>query len=291
MSFGTLHAPDDPASPDPSPGMSSDLSSGKGKGAAVGASLVEIFTSAQGEGPEVGRTTVFVRFGGCDLRCRWCDSPKTWRPVPGWRIETAPGSEVFEARTNPADCTELVEEIDALAPTASTWISLTGGEPLLQPEAIEAVVRGLAERGRRIYLETHGLHAHVLERFVERIDLVSMDWKLASDVRPGPGVEAPPGDDFHDAHEAFLRVARRARQVYVKVVVTPSTRDEELDAMFDRIARVSATIPLVIQPVTPTGGVSARPSSGQLLAWLARAESRLTDVRLIPQTHPIYGAL
>ncbi len=257
----------------------------------VGASLVEVFTSAQGEGPEVGRTTVFVRFGGCDLRCRWCDSPHTWRPVADWRIETAPGSAVFEGRTNPVDCGELVDVIDALAPSPATWISLTGGEPLLQPEAIEAVARGLASRGRRIYLETHGLHGSVLSRFVELIDLVSMDWKLASDVRPGPGVEAPPGEDFHDAHEAFLRVATRARQVYVKTVLTPSTRDEELEAMFDRIARVSSGIPLVLQPVTPMGGIKAIPDSKQLLAWLARAEARLADVRLIPQTHPIYGAL
>jgi 7-carboxy-7-deazaguanine synthase len=257
----------------------------------IGASLVEVFTSAQGEGPEVGRTTVFVRFGGCDLRCRWCDSPQTWRPVPGWRIETAPGSEVFEDRPNPADCAELVEEIDSLAPTATSWISLTGGEPLLQPEAVEAVARGLAARGRRIYLETHGLHAEALARVVEVIDLVSMDWKLASDVRPGPGISAPEGEDFHDAHEAFLRVATRAKQVYVKVVLTPSTRDDELDAMLDRIERVSPGIPLVLQPVTPTGGVDAMPDSGRLLKWLAHAESRLTDVRLIPQTHPIYGVL
>jgi len=263
----------------------------EGRERGVGASLVEVFTSAQGEGPEVGRTTVFVRFGGCDLRCRWCDSPQTWRPVAGWRIETAPGSGLFEERTNPVDCVDLVEAIDAIAPTPSTWISLTGGEPLLQAEAIEAVVQGLAARGRRIYLETHGLHAEVLSRFVDVIDLVSMDWKLASDVRPGPGVAAPEGDDFHDAHEAFLRVATRAKQVYVKVVLTPSTRDEELDAMLDRIERVSSEIPLVLQPVTPTGGIDAMPGAGQLLAWLARAEARLADVRLIPQTHPIYGVL
>ena len=48
---------------------------------------------------------------------------------------------------------------------------------------------------------------------------------------------------------------------------------------------------LVLQPVTPTAGVESMPESRQLLAWLARAESRLTDVRLIPQTHPIYGVL
>ena len=121
-----------------------------------------------------------------------------------------------------------------------------------------------------------------------------MDWKLASDVRPGPGVSWPDGQDFHDAHERFLRVAVEGARAYVKAVVTPSTRDDELDAMLDRIERVVGDgyeVPLVLQPVTPTGGVDARPTPGRLLDWLRRAELRLGDVRLIPQTHPIYGVL
>ncbi|MEM9175846.1 MAG: 7-carboxy-7-deazaguanine synthase QueE [Myxococcota bacterium] len=255
------------------------------------ASLVEVFSSAQGEGPEVGRTTVFVRFGGCDLRCRWCDSPGTWRPVDEARFETAPGSESFESLANPVDVDALADRIDAFAPTPRTWISLTGGEPLLQVDAIERLARRLSARGRRIYLESHGLHADALARCVDAIDLVSMDWKLASDVRPGPGIAWPEGLDFHDAHEAFLRVALGAGSVYVKVVLTPSTRDDELDAMLERIASVSTEVPLVLQPVTPTGGVHAMPGSDRLLACLARAETVLEDVRLIPQTHPIYGAL
>ena len=100
-----------------------------------------------------------------------------------------------------------------------------------------------------------------------------------------------PGRDFQYAHEAFLRVALRAGGVYVKVVVTPSTRDEELDAMLDRIVSVSSEIPLVLQPVTPTGGVKAMPEGERLFGWLERAEERLANVRLIPQTHPIYGVL
>lgn len=255
------------------------------------ASLVEIFASAQGEGPEVGRTTVFVRFGGCDLRCRWCDSPGTWRPIPGCRVEEAAGSGSFVEWRNPLTTGVIAEQIEKLAPQPSTWISLTGGEPLLQPAAVAALVQRLAARDRRIYLETHGLHAEALAPIAEQIDLVSMDWKLASDVRWGPGLgsRSRPGEDFHDAHERFLQVAMRARSVYVKVVLTPSTRDEELDAMLDRIARTSSAIPLVLQPVTPTGGVRSRPAPERLLAWLAKAESRLSDVRLIPQTHPIYG--
>lgn len=262
----------------------------EGEGHGV-ASLVEIFVSVQGEGPEVGRTTVFVRFGGCDLRCSWCDSPGTWRPSPGYRIETSAGNEEFESFENPVDLAWLADRVDALAPTPSTWISLTGGEPLLQPEAIAILSKDLASRGRQVYLETHGLHADALDRCVDQIALVSMDWKLASEVRPGPGIAWPEGDGFHDAHEAFLRVATRAGRVYVKVVLTPSTSDAELEAMLDRIESVSPEIPLVLQPVTPTGGVKAMPESTQLLKWLALAEQRLADVRLIPQTHPIYGVL
>ena len=74
------------------------------------ASLVEIFASAQGEGPEVGRTMVFVRFGGCDLRCRWCDSPGTWRPSARCRIEEAPGSARFHERENPVPIDVVVTE-------------------------------------------------------------------------------------------------------------------------------------------------------------------------------------
>lgn len=255
------------------------------------ASLVEIFASTQGEGPEVGRSTVFVRFGGCDLRCRWCDSPDTWRTSPSWRIEKSAGSGRFEERPNPVSAQTIAEIVVRLAPRRSTWISLTGGEPLLQPTAVSAVVDQLVERGYRIYLETHGLHAEALSSFVERVDLVSMDWKLASDVRWGPGMTPMPGHDFHDAHTAFLKTAQRAGHVYVKAVLTPSTRDDELDTMIDRIASVSRDTPLVLQPVTPTGGVDAMPHADQLLRWLERAEKRLSDVRLIPQTHPIYGVL
>ena len=61
--------------------------------------------------------------------------------------------------------------------------------------------------------------------------------------------------------------------------------------MLSAIERVSPEIPLVLQPVTPTGGVKSMPEPEQLLTWLWRAERRLRDVRLIPQTHPIYGVL
>jgi pyruvate-formate lyase-activating enzyme len=117
-----------------------------------------------------------------------------------------------------------------------------------------------------------------------------MDWKLESDVRwADKSRRGTPG--FGELHERFLRTARAGADVYVKVVITPNTRPEEIDALCARIAAVDPEVPLVLQPVTPMGGVKAAPEARTLLETLWRCEAQLPDVRLIPQTHRIYGAL
>jgi hypothetical protein len=57
------------------------------------------------------------------------------------------------------------------------------------------------------------------------------------------------------------------------------------------MAEISPEVPLVLQPVTPTRRAPERPGAERLLSLTTRLERRLRDVRLIPQTHPIYGAL
>ena len=252
--------------------------------------LVEVFSSVQGEGPHVGETTLFVRFGGCDLRCRWCDSPQTWRPARRCRLEVARGTGRFREVDNPLGLAGLLEACDRLELAAHRFASLTGGEPLLQPGGAGALARALRARGPRVLLETHGLATQALETLVEAVDVVSMDWKLASDVRRA-GARGCEADDFHEEHARFLRVARRAPEVVVKVVVTPATRGEELDALARAVAAVDPAIPLVVQPVTPCGAVKASPAAEQLLAWVARLSRTLVQVRLIPQTHKQIGAL
>jgi len=97
--------------------------------------------------------------------------------------------------------------------------------------------------------------------------------------------------DFHAEHRAFLARARRSAEVFVKVVVTPASTDAELDQMARAVAGIDPKVPLIVQPVTPRGGVKERPGAARLLQIAARLERVLADVRLIPQTHPIYGAL
>jgi organic radical activating enzyme len=255
------------------------------------ANLVEIFSSIQGEGPYVGTSTLFVRFGVCDLRCRWCDSPHTWHAAKQCRIETARGAASFRELPNPVSLDEVVRALEALELGAHRFVSLTGGEPLLQPEAVGALARTLAGRGPRIYLETHGLATAALDSVADAVDVVSMDWKLASDVRRESDPPRGEAADFHAEHRAFLARARRSAEVFVKAVVTPASTDAELDAMARAIAEVDPRVPVVVQPVTPRGGVRERPGAARLLQIAARLERVLADVRVIPQTHPIYGAL
>lgn len=260
--------------------------------AADTANLVEVFASAQGEGPFVGTETIFVRFGECDLRCGWCDSPGTWLPARECRIETLPGSGKFETLPNPVSMKRLDEALGALAPAGAGFVSLTGGEPLLQPAAVIAAARIALGRELQVYLETHGLAVDALRSVLAEapVDVVSMDWKLASDVKRA---DKSAGDgEFHERHGEFLEVARAAEatEVYCKIVITPNTREEELEDACRTIASVSPETLLVLQPVTPFARIKERPSATQILAWQRHCAAFLDDVRVIPQTHRMYEA-
>lgn len=262
------------------------------RGDVIEANLVEIFSSIQGEGPYVGRPSVFVRFGGCDLRCRWCDSPGTWVPAEECRIEVAAGQGDFRVVPNPVSLETVTSALDALAPPPGCLVSLTGGEPLLQPACVSEIAGRVRERGLRPYLETHGLAVGALAQVLKDVDVVSMDWKLPSDVQLAKGaLMKAPATEFAKRHQRFVALANEHAEVFVKVVVTPNTETRELEEVCRGLAEVAPEVALILQPVTPTGGVKQAPSSRQLLEWLRQCGEMHSDVRVIPQTHLSYGAL
>jgi len=98
--------------------------------------IAEIYRSIQGEGFLTGTPSVFVRASGCNLRCRFCDTPfASWSPEGGHL-----SVEAILAR---------VEEL------GETHVILTGGEPMLFGESVELTM-ALRHLGRYVTVETAG---------------------------------------------------------------------------------------------------------------------------------------
>ena len=130
--------------------------------------LLELYTSVQGEGPNVGLPTTFVRFAGCNMRCPgWpCDTPYAIDPQL-WRHE-------FEKVTPH----ELVRRCAELTPR---HICITGGEPLLQPkDEIKSLVGQFANFGFTMDLFSNG--SRILGEYgMDRPEVtIVMDWKLTN---------------------------------------------------------------------------------------------------------------
>jgi len=102
----------------------------------------EIYRSIQGETSFAGKACTLVRLSGCNLRCRWCDTPQAFHGG-----ERLPRAEVLRR---------------ALA-LGTQLVLVTGGEPLLQPAALP-LLRDLCDAGRSVLLETSG------ERDISQVD-------------------------------------------------------------------------------------------------------------------------
>lgn len=105
----------------------------------------EIFLTLQGEGPNAGAPAVFIRLGGCNLACDFCDTQ----------------FESFAART----VDDVVREVERLRPQAEMLVVITGGEPLRQN--IVPLCEALIAKGFRIQIETNGTLFRPLPSAVE----------------------------------------------------------------------------------------------------------------------------
>lgn len=99
--------------------------------------LMEEFYTIQGEGYHSGRAAYFIRIGGCDVGCHWCDVKESWNPA-----------------LHPA--TDIHQIADHAAQYSKT-IVITGGEPLTWN--MEPLTSLLKQKGLDIHIETSGAYA------------------------------------------------------------------------------------------------------------------------------------
>lgn len=105
--------------------------------------VVEVFRSVQGEGPRLGIPTVFIRLGGCNLCCPWCDSMYAHRD---WTPELT-------------ELDEVLEQVDELAGLDTRMATITGGEPTIHGDMLTVLINRLVSRFELVEVETNGTNA------------------------------------------------------------------------------------------------------------------------------------
>lgn len=167
--------------------------------------VYEIYLSVQGESTHVGRPCTFVRLAACDLRCSWCDTPYAFTGGRKMSID------------------EVVTNVRELG---CSLVELTGGEPLLQKEAIPLMQR-LRDDGYEVLIETGGhLPIHHLPKGVHAI----MDIKC-----PGSGEAArmhwPNIDALTRDHEVKFVIKDRVDYEYARDIVESHALAEKAGAV------------------------------------------------------------
>lgn len=140
--------------------------------------IQEVFPTIQGEGPFAGQGAIFVRLGGCNLRCWWCDTDfesSTWHPT----IE------------------ELVAKVrEATVDTKTDLVVLTGGEPFRQD--IAPFCQLLIGQGFRVQIETNGT------LWLNSLDAIIRSDRLSIVVSPKTGKIHPRINFYADAFKYIV---------------------------------------------------------------------------------------
>ena len=161
--------------------------------------LVEDFYTIQGEGFHTGKPAYFIRLGGCDVGCRWCDAKYTWNP------KLYPPTDISEGVRRATSC-------------QAQAIVITGGEPLLYP--LGPLTSALKGHGLKIFLETSGSHP-----FSGYFDWVCLSPKRQQPPLPEAGARAE-GHRRAGGRFAMGRAERRTGRTGVQAL--PAARMERV---------------------------------------------------------------
>jgi 7-cyano-7-deazaguanosine (preQ0) biosynthesis protein QueE len=201
--------------------------------------LNEMYIACQGEGPLMGRPSVFIRLHGCPVHCKWCDTAFTWD-----------GSEEGESVT----VDELVRRAVAYADGVIKHAVITGGEPLVT-RALPAIIDGLADAGFTVEVETAGVLKPNDPRLARASWILSPKMPSAEPkMKPDPEVLA-----------CFF-VWYTAPHVALKIVISNSEDYEHMLALCDSIVALGHDYIRERTYLMPCGTTRAAISDG--LRWL-----------------------
>jgi 7-carboxy-7-deazaguanine synthase len=235
--------------------------------------VMEIFgPTMQGEGAMAGYFTYFVRFGGCDFRCWWCDS--------GFSVIPA------EVKNNATKLSagEIVDELGALT-RGPKWVTLSGGNPALLD--LGELIDRLHDKGYKVAIETQG---SVFKEWFGKLDQLTISPKPPSSGMSGK---------LNSALQQFLMDWYGTRAALSSTCFKIPVFDNVDYEYAMAYHKGWPNIPFYLSVVTRMGGLYGDFDGGtidtkdDILAryrWLverASEDPRASDVKAFPQLHAL----
>lgn len=219
--------------------------------------VIEIFgPTIQGEGALIGVPTAFVRFGGCDYRCSWCDTLYAVLP------------EQVKENAQRMTAEEVVKAVLRLAPHVA-WVTLSGGNPAIHN--LEELVMRLKWAGYHVAVETQGS--------VQADWLTFCDMVTVSPKPPSSGMET----DFDTLDRVVDSLCASGIAVVLKVVAFDAD-----DFYFARdIQERYPNVALAVQPGCDIAGDTVSDLLAKLrwLTEMVTSEPKMGEVAVLPQLH------
>jgi 7-carboxy-7-deazaguanine synthase len=220
--------------------------------------ISEIFgPTIQGEGALIGQPTVFVRTGGCDYRCTWCD---TLHAVDSQ----------YRHDWKPMSAEDIFKEVETLSGGLPLMISLSGGNPAIQP--LGSLIALGHTKNYRFALETQGS--------------IAQDWFAALDVltlSPKPP-SSTMQTDWGKLDEC-VKAAGDKPEIALKIVIF----DDADYAYAQNVAQRYPSLPLYLQPGNPSAPPAQIDQDNLMerMRWLVDKVSadRWFNVTILPQLH------
>ena len=227
--------------------------------------IMEIFgPTIQGEGMVVGQKTMFVRTGGCDYSCSWCDSAFTWNGEQKAEMMTA--KEVFARLLEVGDLN-------------FNHVTISGGNPALIDEPMKELIDLLHTEGIDVGLETQGSMWKGWMRFID--DLT---------ISPKPPSSRMVTDWFI-LDESIKRLTEHGTNFTLKVVVFNNEDFDYAKKVHQRYPNVEFYVSVGNEDSQETGDISKRLL--EKLDWLwekVLSDPEANDFRPLPQLHTLVWA-
>ena len=235
------------------------------------ARVSEIFTSIEGEGIFIGKKTLFIRLSGCHLKCRWCD---TKYALP---LDSGTDYQIDEIKDL------IIKELQPF----TYKVNFTGGEPLLQTEAVIELADFIKKQTNlKTYMESSCFNSELFSKVLPYIDICKVEFKTDD----SKVVDDEEYDNLLLNEIRCLELAVESNKAtYIKIVVTNSTNLESFKNLVYNISKKIKPSDILGFVIQPSFGID-QPTVNKLLDTYDIVQPMFPEVRIIPQLHKEIGA-